>query len=89
MKKLSLIGILISILGIILSFVVIDNHTNFYNTLHDALGISYEDFEIDTPKMRIYKTASILDHGTNICFLLMFLFAYQLFICVKVYRSKD
>ena len=55
MKTLSLIGILISILGIILSFAVIDNHINFYNTLHDALGISFEDFESDTPKIEYIK----------------------------------
>lgn len=89
MKTLSLIGILISILGIILSFAVIDNHNNFYHTLHNALGILFEDFESDTPKMKIYKTASILENGTNMCFVLMFLFVYQLFICIKVYRSKD
>lgn len=89
MKILSLTGILISILGIILSFAVINNHINFYNTLHDVLGISFEDFESDTFKNKIYKTASTLDNGTNICFFLMILFAYHLFICGKVYRSKD
>ncbi|MFY7936971.1 MAG: hypothetical protein ACOVOQ_06330 [Flavobacterium sp.] len=89
MKILSLIGILISILGIILSFAVIDNHINFYNILHDALGISFEDFETDTPKNKIYKTASTLESGTNICFVLMGLFIINLFICTKVYRSKD
>ncbi|SHH94555.1 hypothetical protein SAMN05421866_4370 [Chryseobacterium oranimense] len=89
MKILSLTGILISILGIILSFAVIDNHINFYNTLHDALGISLEDFESDTFKNKIYKTASTLDSGTNMCFVLMGLFTFHLFVCTKVYRSKD
>lgn len=88
MKKLALIGILVSLLGIMLSFAVINNHTDFYIKLHNALGMSFEDLEVETPERKIYDTTDILNFGTNICFVLMGLFFYQLFICIRLYRSE-
>lgn len=84
MKTLSLIGILISILGIIISFAVIDNHNEYYSILRKALGITYESRQ----NQDIYEKSYILDTGTNMCFVLMGLFVFHLFICIKVYRSK-
>lgn len=88
MKKLALIGILVSLLGILLSFAVINNHIDFYTKLHDALGMSFEDLEVETQKSKIYHTTDMLNFGTNICFVLMGLFFYQLFICLRLYRSE-
>nr|WP_314498676.1 hypothetical protein [uncultured Chryseobacterium sp.] len=85
MRTLSLIGILVSILGIIISFAVIDNHNDFYTVLREALGITYESEH----NRDIYKKAGILDTGTNMCFVLMGLFTLQLFICIKFYRSEE
>lgn len=85
MKTLSLIGILVSILGIIISFAVIANHNDFYTVLREALGITYESEH----NRDIYQKASILDTGTNMCFAVMGLFAFHLYLCIKVYRSES
>ncbi|KNB62258.1 hypothetical protein AC804_05180 [Chryseobacterium sp. Hurlbut01] len=88
MKTLSLIGILVSILGIIISFAIIDNHNDFYRELYQVLDLSYEDLETLSPKQKVYNTTSILDTGTNMCFVLMSLFGFFLFTSIKIYRDE-
>lgn len=84
MKTLSLIGILISILGVILCFGVIDNYIEYSHKLLDYLNLNHKQ-----SKDEIFLIASILDTGRAICFALMGLFVFHLFLCVKVYRSDD
>ncbi|UZT97061.1 hypothetical protein ODZ84_17920 [Chryseobacterium fluminis] len=83
MKTLSLIGILISILGIVLCFEIIDNYVEYGDKLIEYLNLNHKEI-----KYEIFSMTSILDSGRIICFALMGLFIFHLFICIKVYRSE-
>lgn len=83
MKTLSLIGILISILGIVLCFEIIDNYVEYGDKLIEYLNLNHKEI-----KHEIFSMTSILDSGRIICFALMGLFIFHLFICIKVYRSE-
>ncbi|CEJ72022.1 MULTISPECIES: hypothetical protein [Chryseobacterium] len=83
MKTLSLIGILISILGIVLCLGIIDNFVAYGNKLIDYLNLNHKEI-----KHEIFSITSVLDTGRTICFVLMGLFAFNLFVCTKVYRSR-
>lgn len=83
MKILSLVGILVSILGIILCFGIIDNYVEYGSKLIEYLNLNHKEI-----KHEIFSMTSILDSGRKICFALMGLFVIQLFICIKVYRSE-
>lgn len=84
MKKLSLVGILISLLGILIAFAITDNHVEFFDDLIQQL--KFYDPEI---RREIYKTVYILDFGTYLSFSLMGLFGFFLFFCLKIYRNED
>lgn len=83
MKTLSLVGILISILGIVLCFGIIDNYVEYGDKLFDYLNLNHKEI-----KYEIFSIASVLDIGRALCFALMGLFVFQLFIFIKVYRSE-
>ncbi|UPQ75273.1 hypothetical protein [Chryseobacterium nepalense] len=81
MKTLSLAGILISILGIVLCFRIIDNYIQYGDKLIEYLNLNHKEI-----KHEIFSVTSVLDTGRTICFVLMGLFVFHLFICIKVYR---
>ncbi|NMR35481.1 hypothetical protein HIO71_14935 [Chryseobacterium aquaticum] len=83
MKTLSLVGILVSILGIILCFGIIDNYVEYGSKLIEHLNLNHKEI-----KQEIFSMTSILDSGRIICFALMGLFIFHLFICAKVYRFE-
>ncbi|WP_294217891.1 hypothetical protein [uncultured Chryseobacterium sp.] len=83
MKTLSLVGILVSIFGIILCFGIIDNYVEYGNKLIEYLNLNHKEI-----KHEVLSITSVLDTGRIICFALMGLFVFHLFICIKVYRSK-
>lgn len=83
MKTLSLFGILISILGIILCFGIIDNYVEYGSKLIDYLNLNQKEI-----KHEIFSITSVLDTGRTICVVLMGLFVFHLFLCIKVYRSR-
>lgn len=83
MKTLSIVGILASILGIILCFGIIDNYVEYGSKLIGYLNLNHKEI-----KHEVFSMTSILDSGRIICFALMGLFVFHLYICIKVYRSK-
>ncbi|WP_123902284.1 hypothetical protein [Chryseobacterium arthrosphaerae] len=83
MKTLSIIGILISILGIILCLGIIDNYVEYGSKLIEYLNLNHKEI-----KHEVLSITSVLDTGRIICFMLMGLFVFHLFICIQVYRSK-
>jgi len=83
MKTLSLVGILISILGIILCFGIIDNYVEYGSKLIDYLNLNHKEI-----KHEIFSITSVLDTGRTICFILMGLFAFFLFFFIKIYREN-
>lgn len=83
MKTVSLVGILISILGIILCFEIIGNYVEYGSKLIEYLNLNHKEI-----KQEIFSIASVLDSGRIMCFVLMGLFVIQLFIYIKVYRSE-
>lgn len=83
MKTLSLVGILISILGIVLCLGIIDNYVEYGNKLIEYLNLNHKEI-----KHEIFSVASILDSGRIMCFALMGIFVFHLFIFVKVYRFE-
>jgi len=83
MKVLSLVGILVSILGIILCFGIIDNYVEYGSKLIEYLNLNHKEI-----KHEIFSITSILDSGRIICFALMGIFVFHLFICIKVYHSE-
>lgn len=83
MKTLSLVGILISFLGILLCLGIIDNYLEYSHKLLDHLNLNHKEI-----KHEIFSIASILDSGRIMCFALMGIFVFHLFLCIKVYRSE-
>lgn len=84
MKTLSLVGILISILGIVLCLGIIDNYVEYGNKLIDYLNLNHKEI-----KHEIFSISSVLDTGRTICFALMGLFTYFLFLSIKIFKNAN
>jgi hypothetical protein len=85
MKTVSVIGILLSILGIIMCFEIINTHIDFYHSIINYLG---DDHNLIRKKISELGTEH-LDFGTKICFGLMGIFIFFLLMSVKLNRYKN
>jgi hypothetical protein len=85
MKIVSIIGILLSILGIIMCFEIINTHIDFYHSVINYLG---DDHNSIRKKISELGTEH-LDFGTEICFGLMCVFTCFLLLFVKLNRDKN
>ena len=83
MKVLSLVGILVSIFRYNPMFWNYDNYVEYGSKLIEYLNLNHKEI-----KYEIFSMTSILESGRIICFALMGIFVFHLFICIKVYRSE-
>ncbi len=83
MKKISLIGIFLSLLGIITEFTVIENYNNFFDTILTNRNSYNSDI-----KLKIFNTVHLLDFGFNLSFLSIGISIISLILFVKLYTSK-